>query len=215
MSGEIETMKICKYCGSENTDEAKTCASCGAKEFNYKCENCGTLLLDGNFCPKCGVKYGTKSKKCPRCGAEYYSNACPDCGYRNSNHGNTSQAGMVANSIQKRKTWLWILGWIFIFPVPLTVLVSKNEKLNKWTKIGIITVAWIMYLALAMVGSLNKDQNEPLSSEHTRSQPSISEEIAHNIVSSQPVISSREETEVFVFAEDHLVNRFISESNKI
>ena len=104
MSGEIKTMKTCKYCGSENSDEAKTCASCGAKEFSYKCENCGTLLLDGNFCPKCGVKYGTKPKRCPRCGAEYYSNACPDCGYRNSNHGNTSHAGMEGNSIQKRKT---------------------------------------------------------------------------------------------------------------
>ena len=23
---------------------------------------------------------------------------------------------------KKRRTWLWVLGWIFIFPVPLTIL---------------------------------------------------------------------------------------------
>ncbi len=37
---------------------------------------------------------------------------------------------------KKRKTWLWVLGWICIFPVPLTILMVRNQKLSKPVKIG-------------------------------------------------------------------------------
>ena len=54
---------------------------------------------------------------------------------------------------KKRKTWLWVLGWIFIFPVPLTILMIRNRKLSKPVKIGIIAAAWIIYLLMASSGS--------------------------------------------------------------
>ena len=128
-------MKVCKFCSSENSYTATVCSSCGGNEFNQKCENCGTIFNEGNFCPKCGVKAGTKSKRCPKCGAEYYSVACPDCGYT-INAGNTTvvYTNTITQPVTKRKTWLWVLGWIFIFPVPLTILMVKNQKLNKWVK---------------------------------------------------------------------------------
>ena len=50
---------------------------------------------------------------------------------------------------RKRRTWLWVLGWIFIFPVPLTMLMLRNDKLDKWVRYGIITAAWIVYLLIA------------------------------------------------------------------
>lgn len=152
-------MKVCKFCGTESPDSASVCSSCGANEFTHKCENCGTEFDEGNFCPKCGVKAGAKAKKCPRCGAEYYSAACPDCGYINNNNNNnvnTSGADrptviyadrvVQPVNVKKRRTWLWVLGWIFIFPVPLTVLMVRNQKLGKVEKIAIITAAWLIYL---------------------------------------------------------------------
>ncbi|MBP5177271.1 MAG: hypothetical protein ILP02_01665 [Clostridia bacterium] len=62
---------------------------------------------------------------------------------------NQQTAGM--NPVQprkKRKTWLWVLGWICIFPVPLTILMVRKKKLSKLVKIAIIAIAWIIYLLI-------------------------------------------------------------------
>lgn len=154
-------MKVCKYCGAENENRANTCSSCGGNEFKWKCDNCKTVFEEGNYCPKCGVKAGTEAKKCPNCGAEYYSKACPDCGYTSETHQNSKNATVVyvdtttqidtdaaTQPVRKRKTWLWVLGWIFIFPVPLTVLMVRNQKLSLWLRIVIVAVAWLFYLGI-------------------------------------------------------------------
>ncbi|WP_027438347.1 TFIIB-type zinc ribbon-containing protein [Lachnospira multipara] len=60
----------------------------------------------------------------------------------------------------KRKTWLWVLGWICIFPVPLTILMVRNQKLNKSVKIGIIAAAWIIYLLIALSGGGSGDNKD-------------------------------------------------------
>lgn len=62
---------------------------------------------------------------------------------------------------EERKTnrWLWVLGWIFIFPVPLTLLLLKNEKMKKTLKYGIIAAVWIIYLIAGMCsGGSNTDK---------------------------------------------------------
>lgn len=154
-------MKVCKYCGSESPNSATVCSSCGANEFKHKCDNCGTVFEGGNFCPKCGVKAGSKAKKCPRCGAEYYSTACPDCGYTNNNDNvAVVYASKPSRPTKKRKTWLWVLGWIFIFPVPLTILMIRNQKVNKWVRIGIVAVAWTVYLLIAFSGADSSNNSE-------------------------------------------------------
>lgn len=63
---------------------------------------------------------------------------------------NIASAKRAAQPTKKRKTWLWVLGWFFIFPVPLTILMVRNQKLNKLVKIGIIAVAWVLYLIIAL-----------------------------------------------------------------
>ena len=168
-------MKVCQFCGAENPDSATVCSSCGANEFKVKCGNCGTLFSGGNFCPKCGVKAGSKAKKCPRCGQEYYSAACPDCGFTyskaqadhysnrptNSSQANPYQQGRVykPNSYQqpkaRDKTWLWVLGWIFIFPVPLTLLLQSKRGLSKRKKVALIALGWVAYVILLIVGNTN------------------------------------------------------------
>ena len=46
---------------------------------------------------------------------------------------------------------LWVLGWIFIFPVPLTILVLRSKTFNWKVKLGIIAAAWIAYLIIFFI----------------------------------------------------------------
>ena len=211
LEGETEAMKVCKFCGSENQDSATVCSSCGGNEFKHKCGNCGTLFEEGNFCPKCGVKAGAKAKRCPNCGAEYFSAACPDCGYTNK-VGNTTvvYTDTSTQPVKKRKTWLWVLGWILIFPVPLTILMIRNQKLNKWVKIGIIAVAWILYLIIAFAGGSGDSKGSGNSGK----------DVSQAVVSEEPVqldkpdtTSSNTEndvTESQIIVDDEVVNGFLS-----
>ena len=50
---------------------------------------------------------------------------------------------------KKRHTFWWILGWLIIFPVPLTILMLRNRKLNAGLRIVIILAGWT---AFAMIG---------------------------------------------------------------
>ena len=45
---------------------------------------------------------------------------------------------------KKKKTWLWVLGWICIFPLPLTILLLRKKDMKPALKYGIIAVAWII-----------------------------------------------------------------------
>ena len=83
---------------------------------------------------------------------------------------------------QKRKTWIWVLGWIFIFPVPLTTLMIRNRKLSKPVKIGIIAAAWIIYLLIAFSGSdsgNNKDTSN-MNTETTTVEQTMDEFVIDN-----------------------------------
>lgn len=163
-------MKVCKYCDTVNADNATECTACGAKEFSHKCDNCGTEFDNGMYCPKCGVKVGTRTKTCPACGTKYYTNACPNCGYA-VGKGSASTAKTQSTYQEpitpeyeeenitpkkKRKTWLWVLGWIFCFPIPLTVLIVKNKKMSKVVKGILIALLW---LAFIFIGSAQDNQN--------------------------------------------------------
>ena len=53
---------------------------------------------------------------------------------------------------KKKKLVWWILGWIFIFPLPLTVLLLRNKKWKLWLRISIIAVAWMLYFVIVFSG---------------------------------------------------------------
>lgn len=57
---------------------------------------------------------------------------------------------------KNKKILLWVLGWIFIFPIPLTIIISRNKKLKIGVKIGIIAAAWIVYLLIGIIGNVVK-----------------------------------------------------------
>lgn len=186
-------MKVCSYCGTENPNNAAICENCGAHEFKNKCNNCGTVFGEGEYCPKCGVKAGQKPRVCPNCGREYYSNACPTCGYVSGGGGATERPRQAttrsykqpSKQVKKRKTWLWVLGWLFIFPLPLTILLMRNQRMNKAVKIIILVVAWLFYLLFVFAGRSTSEtsQTNPnttpatqTSDSTTTSQEGVSEE---------------------------------------
>lgn len=161
-------MKVCKFCGTENRDDAPACSACGAPEFKHKCANCGTVFDKGNYCPTCGVRAGAVPKHCPNCGATYFSAACPDCGYTPAR----ARAPIPPQPFQpmpgpppqsqpqqlyspppprrpKRSNigW-WILGWIVFFPIPLTILIGRAKKLPKWARVLLIAALWAAMLGL-------------------------------------------------------------------
>ena len=151
-------MKICEFCGSVNADNSEKCASCGSSTFKYKCNNCGAEFQQGVYCPHCGVKAGQQPRVCPVCQTQYYSNACPTCGYVPQSRQPVQPAAAPVYPTappKKRKTWLWVLGWIFIFPVPLTIIIAKSNMKKGW-KIALIIALWTV---IVLIGSLsNKDE---------------------------------------------------------
>ena len=144
------------------------CPNCGAEIGNSdKCEYCGSAIssemrkeqeiLNKNGCPKCGstnVKFtrenhGEVSGKSSKTIVHKTVGICNDCGYT---------WYLEVEQPKKRKTWLWVLGWIFIFPVPLTILMLRKKDMKPILKYGIIAAAWIVYLIIGLGGnSSNKN----------------------------------------------------------
>lgn len=175
-------MKICEFCGTANNDDAVKCSSCGSNSFKHKCNNCGTEFNEGNFCPKCGVKAGQEERVCPKCNTKYFSAACPTCGYIPVATPQSTQAPInkynyqtqptPVQSQQKDLTWLWVLGWIFFFPVPLTILIVRNKKLSTKAKIAILVAIYATIILLGLIFGEREDGSkvfEPSPTQYTES----------------------------------------------
>ena len=62
---------------------------------------------------------------------------------------------------KKSKIVWWVLGWIFIFPIPLTIIIARNKKLKTGVKVAIIIAAWGVYLLIGVVGGAVDKQKSP------------------------------------------------------
>lgn len=137
------------------------CPSCGAEieSKSKNCDYCGTQItlamkreqeqLNKTGCPKCASSHITFNREMQ--GELKGKNRttvirstiglCKDCGYTWDTTSNLQQQ-------KNRKTWLWVLGWICIFPIPLTILLFRQKDRKPALKYGIIAVAWIIYLII-------------------------------------------------------------------
>lgn len=135
---EIGTSRVCSFCGSNISStmlreqevlRMKGCPSCGSTNIQFRRENQGEIR--GKNAKQ--VIYRTVGF-CKDCGSTWYPNSP-----------NSSDDTLKP----KRKTWLWVLGWIFIFPVPLTVLMLRKKDMKPILKYGIILIGWLFYFTLA------------------------------------------------------------------
>lgn len=145
------------------------CPNCGAEAQGKFCEYCGSEIPQGNAnvggCPKCGCtnltfkreRVGTATQSRSQknmLGKGRTSHAvsqsayrtvgiCQSCGYT-WNPNSSSKSG--------KKTWLWVLGWICMFPVPLTIILLKKKDLKPAVKYSIIAVAWLLFFIIGLSG---------------------------------------------------------------
>ena len=154
---EIGSDKFCQYCGSQVTMEMKKeqeyvnkagCPKCGSSNISFSREKQGEMLGDNGS----AVVHATVG-------------ICHDCGYTWSTAGhvfNTNAESQSDNATRiqqpekKRRTWLWVLGWIFIFPLPLMLILLKKD-MRPAIKYVIIAVAWIVYLIVGFAGGITED----------------------------------------------------------
>lgn len=160
---------VCDYCGTEyamEEDEVR---------YTNSDKNSGNSRGNG----------GTRAAKCKRCGSTnikyrreressngyYYKTTamCQDCG-----HTWTTSSDVVnrntAIAEKKKSKWmlvLWVIGWICVFPIPLTIIMLRNksvvEKLSDKVRYGIIAAAWIVYILIAIFGG-NEEKSTTASS---------------------------------------------------
>jgi hypothetical protein len=146
---EIGAAKSCDYCGSQISAEMQKeqeqlnksgCPKCSSTNITFKRENQGEVR-------------GKNSKQVIHRTVGY----CNDCG-----------ATWYADSTEKkRKTWLWVLGWIFIFPLPLTLILIKKKDMKPILRYGIIAVAWIVYLIIGFSGNASDTKVQPSSNDNS------------------------------------------------
>lgn len=137
-----EASKVCQYCGTHITSDMRKeqeainkagCPKCGSSNITFTRENQGEIR-------------GKNSKQVIHRTVGY----CKDCGFTWYPDGDNAQP-------RKRKTWLWVLGWLLMFPLPLTVLLLRKKNIKPVLKYGIIAVAWILYLIIGLSGTGNNE----------------------------------------------------------
>ena len=132
------------------------------------------------YCEKCGIELSKKDKFCAKCGTK-----------------------VSYQKPKKRKTWLWILGWLFIFPLPLTLFLQKKGNMNKFGKYAALAAAWLFYLLIVWP----TDSTEPLDSQVLDTISTTSaEEIAEHPF---------EERELAVLNEKESLDKFSAEETRV
>lgn len=61
-----------------------------------------------------------------------------------------SNAGAGGSTSSNGTTWLWILGWLVFFPVPLTIVIVRSE-MKSWIKVCLVAPLWLLILLIAAV----------------------------------------------------------------
>ena len=152
-----------------------------------KCPQCGAEIGNTKYCQFCGSQITLDMRReqeqlnkegCPRCGSGNVSFSREKQGEyqgKNSKRVVTRTIGMCRDcgatwyadsEVKERKTWLWVLGWIFIFPLPLTVLLLRKKDMNKVLKYGIIAVVWLFYVIIALSGGGEDADNANMNSDY-------------------------------------------------
>ena len=199
----------CKNCGAEIDSNSRTCKFCGSQITMDMLKEQETLNKQG--CPKCGstnITFRRENQGEVR-GKNYKQvvhrtvGYCKDCG-------ETWYPSSESEMPNKRKTWLWVLGWIFIFPVPLTILMLRKKDMKPAVKYGIIAVAWIIYLIIGFSGNssdTNNNKNKVGSNSSTVSSSDITSSIIQDSAVSDLDIIYKDDEDINLY-----INRF-NESN--
>lgn len=131
------------------------CPQCGANMvFNASaqkvvCEYCGmTLLVDeGVTSVKCvnAEEAGYNFEKGRMRARAELANTAPAVVHHVHHYEYTNEEP-VQEEKQHSLWWLWLIGWVAVFPVPATILILRSERMGWFWKLFLIIGAWEMYL---------------------------------------------------------------------
>ena len=175
--GADTTGKICTYCGGEilreqqtinitnnyygnvsshmenSTTTSATCPKCNSAKINFKREKIGTDVQSRSH----SKRNEKRRKRRSMSRSEYRTiGLCQNCGYTWSPQGDEDWAISETEGRIVPK-WLWVLGWICIFPLPLTIIILRKKDIKQELKYGIIVIAWVAYVLLALFADNDKD----------------------------------------------------------
>ena len=166
------------------------CPSCGAEAKGKFCEYCGSEMPKENVVINITNNYYGGAEK-------QQSNRVQDTTESKAQK-TTKNKGKIS-----KRTW-WILGWIFIFPVPITILLLRNKKMKPAVKYSIIAVMWLLVF---VIGISNNNEAEIQQNDV----PAYTESIQSTESVNEPTEISKIEN---TYADDDVVNRFITEFNE-
>ncbi len=225
--------KFCEYCGSEMPQDKSTinitnnyyngsapqehtevnnnvgkCPKCGNSKINFKRERVATTTQSHSRKNYIGSGRQGKSESQS---AYKTVGVCQNCGYTwNPNE---------ANKGSNKKTWLWVLGWIFIFPLPLTILLLRKKDMKPAVKYGIIAIAWVLFFVIGIFGnggtdttptettpshteSLQGDQSNNNDTSDTINETEPLEVVLNDYIADAVSVYNSKATEKLVFIED-------------
>ncbi len=155
-----------------------------------KCPYCGAETPSGDRCQYCNSEL-PKPNQTINIINNYYGNANPGNRaannmpnnnfsqqynqpfHNNQQYSNHQQPGNANR--KKNSTWLWVLGWIFCFPIPLTIILFRKKTMNPALKYGIIAFVWIVYIIIGICGNSSE---KTTSTTGTRNNFNIGNEMA-------------------------------------
>lgn len=169
--------QICEFCGSEIPQEKAninitnnyygnvTQQSSKSDTFVGKCPNCGSTNI--NF-KRERIETTTQSiSRKSALGLERKGQSVSQATYRTvglcQNCGYTWNPNISSSNVGKKRTpiWVWVLGWICIFPLPLSILLLRKKDMKPALKYGIIATAWIIYLFIGLFGDSENTNKTP------------------------------------------------------
>lgn len=166
----------CKYCGGEIDNNSKTCPFCGSAISLEDIKEIEQLNKQG--CPKCGSsnvafrreQAGVAKNKRGSKTLYQTKGICNDCGHT-----------WTTDAPKKSKIWLWVLGWIFIFPVPLTILLLRKKTMKPGLKYGIIGGSWLVFLLFVLISNVGDAQSNVSGIVNTQGSETVISETESNV----------------------------------
>ena len=115
-------------------------------------------------CPYCGevqeTEPGQDAALCRSCGKPFAVRTAVSADPAGSVYAGPGPAyyAPAPQKPRKKHTFWWIVGWIFCFPIPLTILMLRSRRLPAWARYAIIALGWLVYLLLGLRGRSEQPQ---------------------------------------------------------
>ena len=147
----------CRYCNGEIDSFSTKCPYCGSMINLEEKKELEQLNKDG--CPKCHSSNivfnrenaGTQRNKNGSTRTLYMTKGiCKDCGY----------TWTTDKPYNRNLIWLWILGFVCCFPIPLTILFLRKKDWSPKLKYGIIGGMWVLFLIIIIAANINPNNKE-------------------------------------------------------